>query len=239
MKRFILCISCLLICCLFLFPEVQAAIPDTGNWISHHLLTSDGLTVLAAGPAFAPLKWNIGQNNMGGYKGRLLFIPYDAPSTVPMIPVKPTTNEDPITASGSFTFPSGGTYTQPIYLYSTKGKVGYKAEIQGETDGKSFKQTLEFFFPGNTPGMHAFSTLVKNTPGYFVFEDSDGQQFPMGKPGMYADVSPSFDGGKLAADQRGTAYTATCDANESAVVLGTPIDMEVIAGLKPAPSPGG
>ena len=63
MKRFILCISCLLICCLFLFPEVQAAIPDTGNWISHHLLTSDGLTVLAAGPAFAPLKWNIGQNN--------------------------------------------------------------------------------------------------------------------------------------------------------------------------------
>ena len=145
MKRFILCISCLLICCLFLFPEVQAAIPDTGNWISHHLLTSDGLTVLAAGPAFAPLKWNIGQNNMGGYKGRLLFIPYDAPSTVPMIPAKPTTNEDLITASGSFTFPSGGTYTQPIYLYSTKGKVGYKAEIQGETDGKSFKQTLEFF----------------------------------------------------------------------------------------------
>lgn len=55
MKRFILCISCLLICCLFLLPEVQAAIPDTGNWISHHLLTSDGLTVLAAGPAFAPL----------------------------------------------------------------------------------------------------------------------------------------------------------------------------------------
>lgn len=53
MKRFILCISCLLICCLFLFPEVQAAIPDTGNWISHHLLASDGLTVLAAGPAFA------------------------------------------------------------------------------------------------------------------------------------------------------------------------------------------
>ena len=84
MKRFILCISCLLICCLFLLPEVQAAIPDTGNWISHHLLASDGLTVLAAGPAFAPLKWNIGQNNMGGYKGRLLFIPYDAPSTVPL-----------------------------------------------------------------------------------------------------------------------------------------------------------
>ncbi|UVV77372.1 hypothetical protein NXW84_06385 [Bacteroides fragilis] len=165
MKRFILCISCLLICCLFLFPEVQAAIPDTGNWISHHLLTSDGLTVLAAGPAFAPLKWNIGQNNMGGYKGRLLFIPYDAPSTVPMIPAKPTTNEDLITASGSFTFPSGGTYTQPIYLYSTKGKVGYKAEIQGETDGKSFKQTLEFFFPRQYSGNACFQYTCQEHSG--------------------------------------------------------------------------
>lgn len=237
MKRFIFLSICLLFTFCLLIPEVQAALPDAENWVSHHLLSADGTSCLAAGPAFAALKWNIGQNNMGGYKGRLLFVPFDAPTSVPVIPDNPASNEELITATGSFVFSAEGTYKQPIYLYSTKGMVSYKAEMQGETDGHSFKQTLEFFFPGNTPGMHAFNTMVKNTPGYFVFEDSDGLQFLMGKPGLYADVSSSFNGGKSAADQRGTTYTATCDANESAVVLGTPIDMEVIAGLKPAPAP--
>jgi hypothetical protein len=52
-----------------------------------------------------------------------------------------------------------------------------------------------------------------------------------------ASTAPSFNGGKARSDRRGTTYTATADSNYSAIFLETPIDMEVIGGLKPAPTP--
>ena len=144
---------------------------------------------------------------------------------------------DRVTAAGSFTFVEGGSIKQPIYLYSTEGEVEYKAEPQGEVDGISFKQTLGFFFPGNTPGMHAFNAMVKNTRGYYIFEDSEGNQMILGQPGLTGSLSPSFNGGKARGDRRGTTYTVTADSNYSAIFLATPIDMEVIGGNKPAPAP--
>lgn len=230
MKKYIYLSFCVLFVALFItIPEFQSQVYN---------LDGDALSVIAAGPAFAPLKWDIGQNNMGGYKGRLLFVPFSAPTAVPTVPdpSKATSNEDLVTASGTFAFPAEGTYKQPIYLYSTNATVEYKAEQQGEADGISYKLTLSFFFPGNTPGMHAFNALVKNTPGYYVFEDSDGKQMILGQPGLYASTAPSFSGGKASADRRGTTYTATADSNYSAIFLETPIDMEVIGGLKPEPT---
>lgn len=230
MKKFIYLTICLLIVfAAIVLPELQPQFSIFHN--------SDTIMMMAAGPAFAPLKWDVGKNNMGGYKGMLLFIPYNAPTAVPLPAASPTGNSDLVTAAGSFTFPESGTITKPIYLYSTDATVEYKAEPQGEADGISYKQTASFFFPGNTPEMHAFNALVKNTPGYLILEDSDGKQIMMGRPGMYPSISPSFNGGKARGDRRGTTYTATCDANETATFLAAPIDMEVIGGLKPKPSP--
>ena len=226
MKKYIL----LIFCALFIFTVM--AIPELHAHIGS-ISDTDTFSLIAVGPVFAPLKWPIGKNNMGGYKGMLLFIPYNAPTAVPTLPDKPASNEDLVTATGSFTFPSSGDYSKPIYLYSTDGTVEYKAEPQGETDGISYKQTASFFFPGNTPGMHAFNTMVKNTPGYLILEDSDGKQIMIGKPGLYPSISPSFNGGKGRADRRGTTYTATCDANESAVFLAVPIDMEAAGEFNP------
>lgn len=230
MRKFIYIAICLLvICAVVVLPDLQ---PQLTNQ-----LDADTLLMMAAAPAFAPLKWPVGQNNMGGYKGRLLFVPYNAPTAVPLPPKEAASNEDLVKAVGSFAFPVAGSITKPIYLYSTDATVEYKAEPQGEDDGRSYKQTASFFFPGNTPEMHAFNALVKNTPGYLVLEDSDGQQIMMGRPGMYASVSPSFAGGKARSDRRGTAYTATCDANETATFLAVPIDMEVLGGLKTEETP--
>lgn len=230
MKKYIL----LSICLLLAFTVM--AIPE----LHSQLCTIDGtdvLTTIAVGPAFAPLKWPTGKNNMGGYKGMLLFIPYNAPTAVPLPPAEAASNEDLVKAAGAFTFPADGPITKPIYLYSTDATVEYKADPQGEPDGISYKQTASFFFPGNTPEMHAFNALVKNTPGYLILEDSDGQQIMMGRPGMYPSISPAFNGGKGRGDRRGTTYTATCDANETATFLAVPIDMEAIGGLKPEPKP--
>ncbi|MCS2388844.1 hypothetical protein NXV57_15310 [Bacteroides thetaiotaomicron] len=112
-----------------------------------------------------------------------------------------------------------------------------KRSNREKPDGISYKLTLSFFFPGNTQEMHAFNALVKNTAGYYIFEDSDGRLMIMGQPGLYASTAPSFNGGKARGDRRGTTYTATADSNYSAIFLETPIDMEVIGGLKPAPTP--
>lgn len=229
-KKHLFIVAFMLVLVAILLPEVQ------------HLLSLDlnnSATILAAGPAFAPLQWKMGQNNMGGYKSRLLFIPEGAVSEVPTVPdpEKATDNKGLVTAEGSFTFKADVGFSQPIYLYSTDGEVEYKAEAQGEVDGISYKPTLGFFFPGNTPEMHAFNALVKNTKGYYIFEDPDGRQMMLGQPGLPASTSPSFNGGKQRADRRGTAYTATADSNYSAIFLATPIDMEVIGGNKPAPAP--
>lgn len=231
-KKQLFILAFLLVLAAILLPEVQ------------HLLSldlNDTTTILAAGPAFAPLKWNMGKNNMAGYKARLLFVPEEAAITVPTVPdpEKAADNTELVTAAGSFTFVEGGSIKQPIYLYSTEGEVEYKAEPQGEVDGISFKQTLGFFFPGNTPGMHAFNAMVKNTRGYYIFEDPEGNQMILGQPGLTGSLSPSFNGGKSRADRRGTTYTVTADSNYSAIFLATPIDMEVIGGNKPAPAPQG
>lgn len=226
-KKHLFLIGMFLILAAMLLPEVQ-------HLLSTQLSGSNTL-LMAAGPAFAPLKWPSGQNNMGGYKSRLLFIPATAVSSVPTVPTpkEATDNDSLVTADGAFTFIAGG-LTQPIYLYSTDGTVEYKADPQGETDGISFKQTLGFFFPGNTPGMHAFNALVKNTAGYYVFEDADGAQMILGQPGLPAATSTAFNGGKGRADRRGSTYTATTDSNYSAVFLKAPIDMEAIASGKPS-----
>ena len=186
------------------------------------------LATAAAG--FAALDWPIGQNNMGGFKSKLLFIPKNCVSAVPELPAAPTDNEALVTAEGQFAFKQDAGVTKPIYLYSTDGTVGYNAETQGEKDGISFLQTLTFFFPGNLPEMHAFNALVKNTPGYFVIEDVDGRQIMVGMEGLPASASPSFVGGQARADRRGTTYTVTADSNYSAVFLGTKIDMDDVAG---------
>lgn len=191
---------------------------------------NDTNLLMAAGPAFAPLKWPMGRNNMGGYKGYLLYIPADAATQVPTVPKwdEATDNSNLVTAAGSFTFPEEGAVKMPIYLYNTDAKVGYTVEAQGEVDGISYKQTLTGFFPGNMKEAHAFAAMVKNTRGYYVFEDTDGQQMMIGQPGMEASTSVSYNGGQARADLRGHTFNITADSNYSAIFLETPIDIEKI-----------
>ena len=211
MKRIAL-MMCMILAVLLL-PDIGIA--DTG----------DGL-LLCTGAAFAPLDWPMGQNNMGGFKPKLLFVPFNAVSSYPAVPApgEADDNEGMVTAVGSFVFKQGASVSHPIYLYSTDGQVGYTAETQGETDGISYRQTLTFRFPGNLPEMHAFNALVKNTPGFYVFEDSDGRQMIMGAEGLPVNTAPSFNGGQSRADARGTTYTATADSNYTGIFLETPID---------------
>lgn len=227
-RFYFVCLMLFALAAMVLLPELDAALQlDNSN--------ADAL-LMATGPTFAALKWDIGRNNMGGYKGYLLYVPEDAVATMPVVPEpsKATNNKEFVTAAGAFAFTSSAAVKAPLYMYSTDGEVGYTAEQQGETDGISYKCTLEFFFPGSTPELHAFAALVKNTRGFYVFEDVDGQQFLLGQPGLPCTTVPSFNGGKKRSDRRGMSFKATCDSNYSAILMGTPIDIRKAGGYEAA-----
>ena len=113
--------------------------------------------------SFGPVLWPAGADNMGGYKGRIAFIPETSVSAIPTLPKEAKATADFVTATGAFTFlESGG---KPTPIYATRATVGYKAESQGETDCKSYKISGEFFHPGKKVEAAAFARQICNTPG--------------------------------------------------------------------------
>lgn len=173
---------------------------------------------------FGPLKWACGSENMGGYKNRVLFIPACSVSEIPTLPAEVTESVDLVTAAGSFTFNELG--DEPIFIYATDKTVTLTAENQGETDGQSFVQQVEFFHPGSKAEVAAFSRKVNNTPGYIILEDPNGDQYMVGSKGLPANIKPSFSGGTDRADRKGFAFTGEADSFSPFVILGTPIDMD-------------
>lgn len=204
-------------------------------WILGLVLIASCLTVPASDPetigeclllgGFAPVLWPAGSSNMGGYKGRVAFIPESAVSKVPALPESPSEAADYVTAAGSFTFINSG--DKPTPIYATRATVSYKADIQGETDCKSYKITGEFFHPGNGIEAAAFARQICNTPGYLLIENND-HQLLIGQDGLPCTVSASFDGGKAPADKRGYSFTFEADSESPMIVMGTPIDLAAL-----------
>lgn len=204
-------------------------------WILGLVLLASCLTVPVSDPetigeclllgGFAPVLWPAGSSNMGGYKGRVAFIPESAVSKVPALPESPSEAADYVTAAGSFTFINSG--DKPTPIYATRATVSYKADIQGETDCKSYKITGEFFHPGNGIQAAAFARQICNTPGYLLIENND-HQLLIGQDGLPCTVSASFDGGKAPADKRGYSFTFEADSESPMIVMGTPIDIAAL-----------
>lgn len=198
-------------CCLLLI--AMAAILYTGG---------DELITIAS---FGPVLWPAGSDNMGGYKGRIAFVPETAVTAVPTLKASPESNADYVTAEGSFEFKASSGKAIPIY--ATRATIGYKAESQGETDCKSYKQSGEFFHPGNGIEAAAFARQVCNTPGYLLIEDND-RQYIVGQPGLPCTLYASFDGGKAPSDKRGYSFTFEADSVSPMIVMGTPIDIDAL-----------
>lgn len=147
--------------------------------------------------SFGPVLWPAGADNMGGYKGRIAFIPETSVSVVPTLPKEAKATADFVTATGAFTFlESGG---KPTPIYATRATVGYKAESQGETDCKSYKISGEFFHPGKKVEAASFDggKAAADKRGWsFTFEaDSPAPMIIMGTPididALFTGVAPT------------------------------------------------
>lgn len=188
--------------------------------------------------SFGPVLWPAGADNMGGYKGRIAFIPETSVSVVPTLPKEAKATADFVTATGAFTFlESGG---KPTPIYATRATVGYKAESQGETDCKSYKISGEFFHPGKKVEAAAFARQICNTPGYLIIEDNESQQL-IGQPGYPCTVTASFDGGQGGGRQKRIGPSLSRPiAPPPMIIMGTPIDIDALfTGVAPTPPEGG
>ena len=175
-----------------------------------------------------PITWADGQDNMGGFKAHVLFIPASSVSAVPKLPAitDASAAADFVTAAGAFTFKGEG--GKPTLIQCTDKTVKYSSENQGEIEGQSFKQTGEFFRAGSKVEAAAFARQVNNVPGYVVLEDMDGKQILVGQPGLLCHVKPSYDGGMARADRRGFKFTFEADSVAPKIYLGTPIDINAL-----------
>lgn len=186
---------------------------------------ASGLTLCAA--TFSPLLYQQGQNNMGGFQNWAVFIPLSIIQNMPELPSSPSDDDDYVEAAGSFTFKTG---EQPVFIYATEETVKYSAEGQGEKDGKSFEQKVEFFHPGNSKEQHSLATRIKNLPGIIIIADSDGRQMMIGSKFIPAYLSPSYEGGQKRADLRGTKFEGGAASNQSGVFLATPLIVDPLSG---------
>jgi len=172
------------------------------------------------------MTWADGNDNMGGFKSRIAFIPASSVSTVPALAAITDLSADDafVSAVGAFVFKV--VTEKPKYIQCTDKTIKFGAENQGEIEGQSFIQSGEFFRAGSKKAYAAFCRQVNNVPGYLILEDMEGNQVLVGQPGLPCTVKPSFDGGMARADRRGFKFTFSADAVAPVIYMGTPIVFE-------------
>jgi len=171
----------------------------------HYLIDNVGFSdVLFATFPYGAVSWTAGTSNMAGVTTNVYFIPLDGFSAFPTLPAAPSEAEDYHTLEGSITLAAS---CNVIKLYSTYKTGGLKSEPEGDTDGRYFKLTPEFFHPGSNAEILNFASSCINTPGILFFEEETGKYLVVGSPGHPVYLSPAFDTGKVGEGRKGTMFT--------------------------------
>ena len=143
--------------------------------------------------------------NMGGTTQRIYFAPIADFLSIKK-PVLSTTFASKSLIATAHTF-QVGKYFNIAYCTADKGKLDGKG--QGDTDGKSFKQEGEFFYPGSKAEAHGFAATVKNDN--FIIEvempDSDiNGHIQVGTEMFPAKIEPEFTSATNSAGVRGYVF---------------------------------
>jgi hypothetical protein len=164
---------------------------------------------------FTDLVWPDGANNTPGigYKIAVARLSEIDETQFPQV-IEP----DPSKTSGDFDFADLVTIENDIVfklgssgfktIYNTIETGELKSELQGEFDGKSFMNTLEFLHPGSRPEMLGFAAYCKNGNLIFLIEEQDGQKRLLGHPRYPAKmVSAPGTTGKESAARKAVTFT--------------------------------
>lgn len=139
------------------------------------------------------VKWASGSNNTGGIQQKiyvgLMEDVLTFPTTVATDPLALTGDlKDLVTITDNLVMKTGKPLKE-FYVTLEKGEL--KHDGQGETDGRSFMNTLDILHPGNSPEALGFLAFVKNANLVVLLADLDGQKRLLGNPGYPAKMSDS------------------------------------------------
>lgn len=153
----------------------------------------------------ADILFEAGKANPGGITNHIFYAPISDFETVP----QPTRGVDLATyavITGDFVFKAGKGFKR---FYSTLETGELKHEQVGPRDGKSFENTIEVSFPGNSPEFIGFSAVAAIEEGFIiVVKERNGVLRVLGEQEVPAFVDTnSGTSGKANADARATVVT--------------------------------
>jgi hypothetical protein len=153
--------------------------------------------------------WPDGADNTAGVAQYIYGAPVSYFDTIPdVIQPDPTGSgslSDLVTIKDNYVLKSG---KDLIKLYVTLETGKLDSETQGEFDGMSFLNKLEFLIPGSTPTALGFARLAKNGSWIWFVPLIDGQKRVVGHRNYPAKlVSAPHTTGQKSADRKAGTYT--------------------------------
>lgn len=139
-------------------------------------------------------------DNMGGTKQRFWFAPISYFATIATVVAAPATAAAAVQIVADHTFLATKGFHK---VYTTLDKSGLNYEIQGERDGRSFKQKYKGFTPGSDDTLHGQMSIIKNERCIVLVEESDGKVSQIGTEDFYAEIIAKYMTGETTAGLRG------------------------------------
>jgi hypothetical protein len=153
---------------------------------------------------FTDLTWEGPTENMGGFGSVAYFAAWEDIATWPTLMSSPTNDTQLVTLLGHFVMKADKYF---IKVYVTPETADFKASNQGETDGQSFRNEGEYFYPGSAVATRALARKLNNSRGVLILVDPDGERVCVGTEAFPAFFKPSLAFGKAAADRKGLTVT--------------------------------
>jgi len=165
---------------------------------------------LAMAFTFGDLDWEDEPENMGGLTSEMYIGLSGHIATWPTLVSNPTTDEQAVTLQGTFVMAANKHF---IKVYSTPDTAKLEPENQGETDGQSFRQKGELFYPGTRKEAIAFARKINNARGCIIgIDPNSGERYVVGSKDKPVYFKPSISTGGAAADRRGVKLEFSSDS---------------------------
>lgn len=178
------------------------------------------------------LNWQDGEDNTAGIQQNVYFAKLEDIATLPKPQVDDSTSsgelEQLVTISSNIVMKANKTFKK---LYCTLEEGGLASALQGNMDGKSFKNTLEIFHPGSKAEVLGFAQWAKNSSLIIIVPESDGQARILGHAGYPAKMTGGgADTGKKTTDTKGVRFTFESVRKGPAPVFTGQIQLNIAGG---------
>lgn len=159
-----------------------------------------------------------GADNMGGTKQFFYYAPLSYFNVIAKPDPAATTLAGKVEIASTHTFITDKGFHK---MYCTLDKGSAENDVQGERDGRSYKQMLKAFYPGSDSEIHGFVSQAKNDRFIILVPMPDGKINQIGSEDFYAEITAKFTTGTNSGGIRGYEITGESMGPSNLVYKGT------------------